>query len=162
MSPFPSPSQDAGCTPTPLTMSHQHPGGVLPRTLKQIKHILFRSLFFFFTFFFFTKTCIHRQGTVGLWEDTHTYTLLHALIHTHTHKYSFLVPDLNLKSLEDFWGGLPSPMSVYSPILFPSAKLVLCGAAARAEGWEGPQKQKAHTGDSDQASLGLCCAFEGR
>lgn len=95
----------------------------------------------------------------------HTHIDPLARTHTHTHihtKYSFLVPDLNLKSLEDFWGGLPSPMSVYSPILFPSAKLVLCGAAAGAEGWEGPQKQKAHTGDSDQASLGLCCAFEGR
>lgn len=56
---------------------------------------------------------------VGLGEDAHTYTLLHArthaLMHTHTHKYSFLVPGLDLKSLEDFWGGLPSPMSVYSP-----------------------------------------------
>lgn len=33
-------------------------------------------------------------------------------------------------------------MSVSSPTLFPSAKLVLCGAAARAEGWGDPRNRR--------------------
>lgn len=83
-----------------------------------------------------------RYGGAGGRHTQHTYTLLHALIHTHTHKYSFLVPGLDLKSLKDFWGGLPSPMSVYSPTLFPSAKLVLCGAEVRAEGCGDPRNRR--------------------
>lgn len=54
-------------------------------------------------------------GVGGRRAHIHTLARTHALMHTHTQKYSFLVPGLDLKSLEDFWGGLPSPMSVYSP-----------------------------------------------
>lgn len=85
------------------------------RTFKQIKHLLFS---FFPFFFFFTKTCIHTQGMAGLGEDTHAHTLARTHARTHTHKH-FLGPRPDLKSLEDFWGGLPSPMSVYSPTLSP-------------------------------------------
>lgn len=138
---FPSPSQDAGCPPTPLTMSHQPPGGVL----KANKTYIVQKGFFFFTFFLFYKN-MHTYTRYGGVEERHTHTpthtLLHALGHTHTHKYSFLVPGLDLKSCEDFWGGLPSPISVYSPTLFPSAKFVLCGTATRAEGWGDPRNRR--------------------
>lgn len=88
---------------------------------------------------------MHTYTRYGrFWErHTHTHTLLHAHMYTHTHKYSFLDPGLHLESLEDFWGALPFSMSVYSPTLSPPpVRLVLCGAAVRAEGWGNPRNRR--------------------
>lgn len=94
--------------------------------------------FFSIFFFFFTKTCIHTQGMAGLGEDTHTHSYTHARTHTHKH---FLGPRPDLKSLEDFWGGLPSPMSVYSPTLSPLSQASPMWGSSHSRGGGTPETE---------------------
>lgn len=136
--------------------AHHSFRGPFHRTLKQIKHLLFR---FFSVFFFFTKTCIHTQGMVGPREDTHSRIRSH--IHTYTNTFLLGPRQGPQKPCKLGRASLPSPMSVFSPTPSPSAKLVLCGAGDRAGVEETPETEGSWQGQRLRGSPGVMLCFSG-
>lgn len=133
-----------GAHTTPLMMSHQHPGGVLTRTLKQIKHILFRRFFFIFFLFYKNMHTYTRYG--GFWRrhtHTHTRARVHARIHTNTLPWTQAETP---KALRTSGVASPSPCLSTLPPHSPSVKLVLRGAAVRAEGGGTPETEGSNWG----------------
>lgn len=105
---------------------------VLPQDIKANKTFIVQIFFPFFFLFYKNMHTYTKYG--GSWgRHTHTRTLLHTRAHTNTHKYSFLSPGLDLKSLGDCWGGLPVPISVNSPTLFPLSQA--SPMWGRSQGW---------------------------
>lgn len=82
---------------------------------------------------------MHTYTRYGRFWGRHTHThTLHARTHTHKH---FLGPRPDLKSLEDFWGGLPSPISVYSPTLSPLSQASPMWGSSHSRGGGTPETE---------------------